>query len=141
LVKIGADEGKDFNRSEETFAHHPRVGRYADVHNHLFGHMTMHSNIALLLSIVGTVVGFILLFVVTARKADDPKEFRPLRMLGLLLGCLLSPSPLYLLALRAYPDRPGLFAGLASYSFVLCPFSLYVVGAVLKLLRRDVRQY
>jgi len=103
--------------------------------------MTAHSNLALCLSIFGMVVGFVLLFWVSLRKARDPHEFRLGRMLGMLFRCLLSPSPIYFLALRVYPERPQLSFVLAAGSFVLCPFCLHMVLFVLKLFGRDVRQH
>jgi hypothetical protein len=33
--KNAADEGKGFISGEEPFAYHPKMGRYADLHNHL----------------------------------------------------------------------------------------------------------
>ncbi len=35
--KKPADERKGFISGEEPFACHPKMGRYADLHNHLFG--------------------------------------------------------------------------------------------------------
>jgi hypothetical protein len=37
--KNAADEGKGFISGEEPFAYHPKMGRYADLHNHLLGRL------------------------------------------------------------------------------------------------------
>jgi len=37
--KAAGDEWKGLIRGEEPFAYHPKMGRYADLYNHLFGNI------------------------------------------------------------------------------------------------------
>jgi len=99
--------------------------------------MNAESNLALALSIAAMVVGLALLVWVSLHRAQDWHKFSYVRMFGLLVGSVLVPSPLCLLALRAYPDKPQLFGVLVAAALVLSPFSVGLVSFVIRQIGGD----
>ena len=89
-------------------------------------------------SILGMFLGIGLLFLVSWRKAADRHEFRILRMLGLLGGCLLVPMPLILGAWLRRNDG-GWLSGVLGLSAVL--LGLYSPTLVLRPLQNNFEQF
>jgi len=63
--------------------------------------MDTHMTFAIMVSILGMLIGFGLLFWVSWRKAGDRHEFSLVRMLGLLFGCMLVPKALAFVLMAA----------------------------------------
>lgn len=92
-------------------------------------------------SMLGMLVGLALLFFVSWRKASGQNDFKWLRMVGLLMGCLLLPSPL---AAGAWLTRDGggmAFPGFMASAIMAALFSPALGLRMVKWVRGDDKQF
>jgi hypothetical protein len=103
--------------------------------------MDAHMTFAIVVSIFGMLIGFGLLFWVSWRKAGDRHEFSLVRMLGLLFGCMLVPTPLAVGAWLTRADGGILFQVLALSALLVGLFSPHLVLHIIKWIRGDAQQF
>jgi hypothetical protein len=103
--------------------------------------MNEHITLSITISVVGTLLGFGLLFLVSWRKAADRHEFNLLRMVGLLCGCLLVPMPLIVEAWLMRSANGNLSLILGALAVFVGGYSPRIVLYTIKMIRGDAKQF